>query len=353
MYNGQCAVAEGTPAPEVFCGTGAGAFNAAVIASRLPGQFPSPIEYLESLWADEIPQEGLMRNNRVFRKRLDTLQFLDIPFMWHRPMKSWVLYLGDLGQLLPELCSRTMRALFQGNYSAWLDLSIWREISPMQRLISESVNLGVIRDGEGGLGPARVLRVIATEKGTGRPHIFKNADLTEETGHKAILASCALPIIFPTVNIDGREFFYGGLVMQTPLQPAIDAGATIIHLIHNEPKAEQKVGGEASNTLEMLNRSVAVALSATLERDLDSRRRINAMLDGFDRAKSETGMDMRAFIPEAAGYKRVVVHQHRPKTMLGGSTGLLNFSRENIEAAIAAGERDASQHNCAESGCIL
>lgn len=80
IYNGKCPVASGPP--EVFSGTGAGAFNAAVIASRLPGQFPAPIAYLESLWADEIPQEGLMRNNRVFRKRLDTLQFFDIPFMW-------------------------------------------------------------------------------------------------------------------------------------------------------------------------------------------------------------------------------------------------------------------------------
>jgi NTE family protein len=353
MYNGKCAVAEGTPAPEVFCGTGAGAFNAAVIASRLPGQFPSPIDYLQSLWADEIPREGRMRNNRVYRKRLDTRQFFDIPFMWRRPLKSWVLYFGDLGLLLPELASRTMKALFQGNFSCWLDLAIWRELSPMQRLISESVNLGVIRDGESGYGPARVLRVVATEKGTGQPHIFKNEDFTEEIGHKAILASCALPIIFPTVDIQGREFFYGGLVMQTPLQPAIDAGATIVHLIHNEPRAEQRPGGEPSNTLEMLNRSVGVALAATLERDLDSRRRINSLLDGFERARGETNIDMRQYIPEAAGYQRVVVHQHRPRTLLGGSTGLLNFSRENIEAAIAAGERDAARHNCAESGCIL
>src|SRR5262249_11403426 len=157
-------------------GTGAGAFNAAVIASRLSGQSPSPIEYLESLWADEIPREGLMRNNRVYRKRLDTLQFFDIPFMWRRPLKSWALYLGDLGYLLPKLASRTSNALFQRNFSSWLDLSIWREISPLQRLISESVSLGVIREGESGSGPQRILRVIATEKGTGRPHIFRNAD---------------------------------------------------------------------------------------------------------------------------------------------------------------------------------
>src|SRR5438552_16886699 len=122
MYNGKCAAAEDTPAPEVICGTGAGGFNASVIASRLPGQFPSPIEYLESLWADEIPQEGLMRNIRVYRKRLDTLQFFDIPFMWRRPLKSWVLYFGDMGTVLPKL--------FGGSAK---DLSIWRDLSPMHR----------------------------------------------------------------------------------------------------------------------------------------------------------------------------------------------------------------------------
>jgi NTE family protein len=306
--------------PEVFSGTGAGAFNAAVIASRLPGQFPAPIEYLESLWADEIPQEGLMRNNRVFRKRVDTAQFFDIPFMWRRPLKSWALYFGDLGLVLPKL--------FGGSGK---DLSIWRDLSPMHRLISESVSLGVIRDGEGGLGPNRILRVISTEKGTGRPHIFKNADFTEEIGHKAILSSCALPMIFPPVEIEGKEYFYGGLVMQAPLDPAIEAGSTIIHLILNEPKIEQQQQGEALNEIETLNRSVAIALAATLEKDLDNRKRMNA----------------------ANGAKRVVVHQYRPKTLLGGNNGLLNFSRENIREFIDAGERDASQHDCAGSECIL
>jgi NTE family protein len=306
--------------PEVFSGTGAGAFNAAVIASRLPGQFPAPIEYLESLWADEIPQEGLMRNNRVFRKRVDTAQFFDIPFMWRRPLKSWALYFGDLGLVLPKL--------FGGSGK---DLSIWRDLSPMHRLISESVSLGVIRDGEGGLGPNRILRVISTEKGTGRPHIFKNADFTEEIGHKAILSSCALPMIFPPVEIEGKEYFYGGLVMQAPLDPAIEAGSTIIHLILNEPKIEQQQQGEALNEIETLNRSVAIALAATLEKDLDNRKRMNA----------------------ANGAKRVVVHQYRPKTLLGGNNGLLNFSPENIREFIDAGERDASQHDCAGSECIL
>jgi hypothetical protein len=116
---------------------------------------------------------------------------------------------------------------------------------------------------------------------------------------------------------------------------------------------ERRLESEASSTMEMLNRSVAVALAATLERDLESRRRVNSMLDGFARVQKQAHLDLREYIPEAAGYARVVVHQHRPKIMLGGGTGLLNFSRENIEAAIAAGERDAAAHDCVENECIL
>ena len=98
--------------------------------------------------------------------------------------------------------------------------------------------------------------------------MFRNADFTDEAGHALVLASCALPIIFPSVEINGKEYMYGGLVMQTPLEPAIDAGCTVIHLVHNEPRVDKPLQQEEPSTREMLNRTIAVALTATLERDL-------------------------------------------------------------------------------------
>ncbi len=352
IYDGRCPAARNLGKPEVFCGTGAGAFNAAVIASRLPGQSPSPIVYLESLWADEIPREGRMRNNRVFRKRLDTLQFLDLPFMWRRPLKSWIQYFKDSGILLPELSARTWKALVKRDFSAWLNLAIWHDTEPMKRLISESISLEIIRDGEND-SPRRILRVVATERGAGQAQIFRNADFSDDIGHDVILASCALPVIFPSVRIRGKEYMYGGLVMQAPLQPAVDAGCTVIHLIHNEPKVENRTPDEESSAMEMLNRTVAVALSATVERDLDGRRRTNRILDTFDRVKAAKGVDVKPFLEDAQNYRRVTVHQYRPKDPLGGKRGYLDFSRDSVETYIAAGARDAVHHNCAESGCIL
>jgi NTE family protein len=346
IYSGKCPAAQGNP-PEVFCGTGAGAFNAAVMASRLPGQFPDPITYLQSLWADEIPREGMSRNNRVFRRRLDTLQFLDIPYMWRRPLKAWVQYFRDLGIVGPELLSRTAKAIGTGNFGAWLNLAIWHDTSPLFRLITESISLETIRDGEG-RRPHRSLRVVATEKGSGKPQVFSNTDFSEDIGHSLVLASCSLPIIFPEVDIKGKKYLYGGLVMQTPLSPAIDAGCTVIHLMHNEPKG----GGfdsEEPSTREMLNRTIGLALAAAVDRDLDGRRRVNEVLDLLQRS----GSDASKYLNPAAGYRRVVVHQYRPRVPVGGKKGLLNFTREQVEKAIAAGESDARGHDCAESGCIL
>jgi NTE family protein len=356
IFSDRCPAAAGQNTPEVFCGTGAGAFNAAVIASRLPRQRPRPVEYLESLWADEIPREGMARNNRVFRRRMDTAQFFDIPYMWRRPLTSWTHYFSDAGMILPELARRTWHGLIRGNFSAWLNLAIWHDTSPMRRLISESLSLEVIRGGEHAPvadgSPQRILRVVATRRGSGEAEVFRNSDFTDAVGYDLILASCALPVIFPSVTINGQEYLYGGLVMQTPLQPAVDAGCNVIHLVQNEPKSDAPLDGEEPNAREMLNRSLAVALSATLGRDLDSRRRANELIDGFEKVRAQTGVDVAPYLTHGTS-RRVVVHQYRPKQTLGGKTGLLDFSRENIKATIAAGERDALAHNCAENGCIL
>lgn len=347
IYSGKCRAAQGNP-PEVLCGTGAGAFNAAVVASRLPGQFPDPLSYLQSLWADEIPREGLSRNNRVFRRRMDTLQYLDLPYLWRRPIKSTVQYFADAGVVLPELMRRTGKALTSGNFSSWLNLAVWHDTSPMLRLITESISLETIRDGERAR-PHRSLRVVATERGSGKAQVFANSDFTEEWGYRLVLASCALPIIFPPVEISGKQYMYGGLVMQTPLQPAVDAGCTVIHLVHNQPRGDRSIDREEAGARDMLQGAVAVALSAAVERDLDNRRRVNEVLEAFRRA----GADPANYLNPAAGYRRVVVHQYRPRIPVGGKRGLLDFTRDQVEKAIATGESDAMAHDCAESGCIV
>ena len=48
----------------------------------------------------------------------------------------------------------------------------------------------------------------------------------------AVLASTALPGVFPPHEVEGRLYLDGGLVDHVPIQPAIDAGANTIYVLH-------------------------------------------------------------------------------------------------------------------------
>lgn len=60
-----------------------------------------------------------------------------------------------------------------------------------------------------------------------REHWFTSGNLVD-----AVLASCALPGVFPPVAVDGEHFFDGGLVNSVPLERAIQHGARRIWVLH-------------------------------------------------------------------------------------------------------------------------
>jgi NTE family protein len=64
------------------------------------------------------------------------------------------------------------------------------------------------------------LAVVATDLNSGKPAVFRAGPLTP-----ALLASTAIPGVFPSVKIDGREHMDGGVVDNTPFDIAIGDGA--------------------------------------------------------------------------------------------------------------------------------
>ena len=60
-----------------------------------------------------------------------------------------------------------------------------------------------------------------------RERWFNTGDLIEP-----VLASCALPGVFPPVAIDGEHYFDGGLVNSIPLDRAVQHGADTIWVLH-------------------------------------------------------------------------------------------------------------------------
>jgi NTE family protein len=103
-------------------------------------------------------------------------------------------------------------------------------------------NVGMRRVIETRLGTARFedarvpLAVVATDLETGAEVLFSSGDLTDP-----LLASCAMPGIYPPVVIGARTYIDGGVANQVPIAPAIGLGASKIYVIdassgHQKPR---------------------------------------------------------------------------------------------------------------------
>ncbi|MEZ5379421.1 MAG: patatin-like phospholipase family protein [Acidimicrobiales bacterium] len=68
---------------------------------------------------------------------------------------------------------------------------------------------------------------VATDLETSDEHWFEAGPLIP-----ALLASSALPAVFPPVEIDGRRYIDGGVVREAPVAKALEMGATDIYFFH-------------------------------------------------------------------------------------------------------------------------
>ncbi|MEO8745719.1 MAG: patatin-like phospholipase family protein [Candidatus Dormiibacterota bacterium] len=112
------------------------------------------------------------------------------------------------------------------------------------------------------------LAVVATDLNAGRPTVFRSGELTP-----ALLASTAIPGLFPSVRIGEREHLDGGVVDNTPLDVAVDEGAREILAI------SLMGGGE----LEQVPSGLGELIARTLQLSLHHQ-----MLSDYERLRDRT-----------------------------------------------------------------
>lgn len=96
--------------------------------------------------------------------------------------------------------------------------------------------------------PDTHLRITVVEMETGRLRVFGNSPDLSPSGHcekveitlDHILASCSIPLVYPPTKIQEVPFWDGGTVANTPLGPAIDAGADDIVVVLMTPWEDEK-----------------------------------------------------------------------------------------------------------------
>jgi NTE family protein len=91
----------------------------------------------------------------------------------------------------------------------------------LRALIESSIDYGTFEEA------AVELHVVATSMRTGRERWFSSGEVVEP-----VLASAALPAIFPPVEIDGELFIDGAVVDNVPISRAVALGATRVVVFH-------------------------------------------------------------------------------------------------------------------------
>ena len=198
--------------PSIFVGTSVGAINAAALAStrHLPAE--------ESV-ARELERWSQVHSAAVIRPVIPRLPITALRFAG-----------GLIGIPKVRLESLLDPTPLKRNLQRWID---WRQL---HRNIASK-------------GPVEALSVVATAARTGRPVAFVEGALpaTATRSHVIdyvaakveephVLASAAIPILFPPVHITQPRaaagwYVDGGTRLNTPIKPAIDLGADRVVVI--------------------------------------------------------------------------------------------------------------------------
>jgi NTE family protein len=163
------ALADRHVVPDVFIGTSVGAINAAFLAGK-PG--PRGLTELADIWS------GLRRHD-----------------------------------IFPTSPARLVRAA-AGREAGFADPG------PLRRLVARHLTYDRLEDA------AWPVTVIATEVTTGQ-----EVQLSRGPAVDAVMASAALPAVFPPVTVDDHVLMDGGVVNNTPVSAAVDLGADVVYVL--------------------------------------------------------------------------------------------------------------------------
>jgi len=248
----------------IVTGVSAGAINTCYLAAH-PDSFVAAVERLRSAWLQ-------LSAERVYRVRPARLVGSGMQLLWH----------GITGQRHRHV-----------NLHGLVDTT------PLREFLTEAVDLRHV-DTNIASGRLRAAALSATSYTTGRSVTFvhgaPDAPLWERSLRIAVrdrltidhvMASAALPIIFPAVRV-GDEFYGDGSVSHlAPLAPAVHLGARAIVAIGSARAGAGASGvaaapaGEYPSVAQVIGLLFRAVFLDTLEADAERLERINRTIAGL------------------------------------------------------------------------
>jgi NTE family protein len=328
----------------IISGTSAGAVNSLVLASEAK-RFHVGVAELEHVW-------GNFRSCQVFRA--DSWTMLRSSLHW---MTSIVLGGMLVGAPRSLLNNSPLRDLLKANIRFPL----------IDKAINEG-DLHALAVTAAGYGTARSTTFFQAVGGTEGWTRKRRVGIRQPIDLDHVMASIAVPMIFPPVQIKGEYFGDGAMRQATPLSPAIHLGADRILVIGirdetGDPEPDPSHPQDFPSFAQIAGYMLDTLFMDGLYSDLERMTRINEMIDSVPAAnRSEEFNRMRpvdTMVILPSKDLRDIAHKHRramPFTLrallrgIGGKGGSENrlvsfllfeqaFTRELIEL----GYNDAMQ----------
>ena len=365
LIEGKSPATGGAPLrPDAYTGTSAGSFNAAMMAMYAKAEGPAAIKNLADAWLNRIAERP-GKANGVFRIRGNPLQYFDLAAMAANPVRPLVETARDAAHLATQWMRRTVESVtgpgsLPNRAMRMFDLSEFFCVDAFRQTLEASLTPSRIRSS--GLQ----LRIAATNWKTGAKRMFTEADMTDQEGRHIVLASSAIPGVFPPARIGPDEYVDGGLVQNTPLSGALEVGAEELHVVYLFPPVSDIPLQQIQDTVETFNRVYTILLATKLEEDIETACWVNEGLTVMEKAEAGSPLDGKdaEHFTRVAGqiaahqgpvkrYRKLTIHRYFPGTDLGGALGVLNFERRTIERLIELGYKNGREHDCARNGCLL
>ena len=252
----------------VVCGVSAGAINGSSLAAEAD-DFPRAVKHLTDTWLSLTPEH-------VYRT--DALSLVSIGSGWFRGLTAG-------GTQPPRRDNHLL------------------DTSPLRELLGREIPFEAIRETVA-RGLVRGVAISATNYETGTSVTFfdgapemKPWARSRRMGVKTaitldqVMASAAIPIFFPPVQVGGSWFGDGGVRLTAPMSPALHLGADrvlVIGIRHPRTAEETVVINEAAQRDDLpLSQILGVLMNAvfldSLEPDIERVERVTEMLDTIQR----------------------------------------------------------------------
>ncbi len=245
----------------IFCGSSAGAINATILACYA-GQYRIGLRRLESVWSN-------FSVDKVFRSDYSGLLSQSMRFAWH-------LLSGRKGS----------------RYSALLNnlplRNLLREVIPFGRL-QELISEGLLH----------ALCVTCSDYSDGGSYSFYQGhpDIEDWQRHRRmglrdnihlnhLMASSAIPIVFPAVALNHQYFGDGSVGFLSPISPALHLGADKVAIIGLDPTPEEPSyicfdKSQSPSAAHIAGHVLDSVFIDSLDSDLERLHRINDTLDNI------------------------------------------------------------------------